>query len=83
MIRFHDLAWEDYLYWSQTDKQVLKRINELIRDIRRDPFSRRGNPEPLKHTLAGCWSRRINMEHRLVCEVDNDALVGLQCRHYD
>ena len=82
MVSFHDLAWEDYLYWSQTDKQILKRINELIREIRREPFSGRGNPEPLKHTLAGCWSRRINMEHRLVYKVNNEALVILQCRYH-
>ena len=82
MTSFHDLAWEDYLYWAQTDKRILRRINDLIREIQREPFSGRGNPEPLKHTLAGCWSRRINMEHRLVYKIDNDVLVILQCRYH-
>lgn len=82
MISFHDLAWEDYLYWAQTDKRILKKIKDLIREIQREPFSGRGNPEPLKHTLAGCWSCRINMEYRLVYKIDNDGLVILQCLYH-
>lgn len=82
MISFHDMAWEDYLFWSQTDHQVLKRMNDLIREIQREPFSGRGKPEPLKHTLAGCWSRRINMEHRLVYRIENGSIIVLQCRYH-
>jgi toxin YoeB len=59
-------AWEDYLYWQTIDKQKLKRINELVKAIIRDPFKGIGNPEPLKHDLQGFWSRRIDGEHRLV-----------------
>ena len=59
-------AWEDYLYWQATDPKVLRSMNDLIRDIRRDPFKRLGKPEPLKHALQGWWSRRITGEHRLV-----------------
>ncbi len=65
-------SWDDYLYWQQTDKQVLKKINQLIRDIKRDPFDCIGKPEPLKHQFSGFWSRRITDEHRLVYEVYDD-----------
>ncbi len=61
---FTDEAWEDYLYWQSTDKQTLKKINSLIKEIKRTPFTGTGKPEPLKHSLQGCWSRRINSEHR-------------------
>jgi toxin YoeB len=63
------LAWEDYLHWQSSDPKVLKAINDLIRDIRRDPFKGLGKPEPLKHALQGWWSRRITGEHRLVYRV--------------
>jgi toxin YoeB len=66
MVSFREQAWIDYLCWQQTDKQILKRINLLIKDIQRDPFSGIGKPEPLKHQFSGFWSRRINDEHRLV-----------------
>ena len=80
---FTDDAWEDYLYWQQTDKQMLKKINQLIKDIQRTPFTGIGKPEPLKHQLQGCWSRRIDGEHRLVYEVTNDMLKIIGCRfHY-
>ena len=59
MMRFYDMAWEDFLFWVQTDCQVLKCLYELSRERQREPFSGRGKPEPLKHTLAGCWSLRI------------------------
>jgi toxin YoeB len=76
-------AWDDYLYWQQTDKKTLKKINELIKDIKRAPFEGVGSPEPLKHQLSGWWSRRINLEDRLVYRVDDDQIVILQCRkHY-
>jgi toxin YoeB len=76
-------AWDDYLYWQQTDRKTLKKINELIRDIKRSPFEGIGSPEPLKHQLSGWWSRRINLEDRLVYRVDDEQVVILQCRkHY-
>ena len=59
MISFHQHAWEDYLYWQRTDKSMLRRINQLIRDIQRNPFDGLGKPEPLKHELSGAWSRKI------------------------
>lgn len=82
-IRFDPLAWEDYLYWQQNDKALLKRINLLIKEIQRDPFTGIGKPEPLKHGLSGFWSRRIDDRHRLVYAVENGALLIAQCRdHY-
>lgn len=83
-IKFADHAWADYLYWQQTDKATLRRINELIRDIQRSPFAGIGKPEPLKHNLAGFWSRRIDGEHRVVYAVEGDTVLIAQCRyHYD
>ena len=76
-------AWEDYLYWQKTDKKTLKRINLLIRDITRKPFEGIGKPEPLKHALAGYWSRRISDEHRIVYKIHQDSLLVVQLRfHY-
>ena len=76
-------AWEDYLYWQQHDRKTLQRINSLIREIRRDPFTGVGKPEPLKHALSGFWSRRITDEHRLVYRVQCDELQIAQLRfHY-
>ena len=63
---FAAAAWEDYLYWQQTDRRMLERVNKLIRDVQREPYAGIGKPEPLKHALAGFWSRRINDEHRMV-----------------
>jgi toxin YoeB len=77
-----DEAWEQYLHWQQTDKAMLKRLNNLIRDAQRSPFSGIGMPEALKHNLSGWWSRRINEEHRLVYRVENDSLVISRCRHH-
>lgn len=80
---FHEQAWEDYRYWQEQDRKVLKRINRLIEECRRTPFDGVGNPEPLKHNWSGFWSRRINQEHRLVYAVQDDALLIAQCRfHY-
>lgn len=77
-------SWEDYLYWQKTDKKILIRINELIKDTVRSPFKGIGKPEPLKGNLSGCWSRRINDEHRLVYAIREKRLFILQCRfHYD
>jgi len=80
---FSQKAWEDYLYWQQTDKQLVKKINQLIKDISRNPFDGLGKPEPLKHELSGFWSRRITDEHRLVYEVYENAVGIVSCRfHY-
>jgi toxin YoeB len=75
-------AWEDYLYWQQTDKKILKRINSLIKEIKRRPFEGIGDPEPLKHDWTGYWSRRINREHRLLYKHTKDALIIAQCRYH-
>ncbi len=79
---FQTHGWEDYLYWQQQDKKILQRINNLIKDTLRSPFKGIGKPEPLKGDLAGCWSRRITDEHRLVCAVREKRLHILQCRFY-
>lgn len=78
MIAFHPQAWDDYLYWQQTDKAMLRRINALIRDIQRDPFSGIGKPEPLKFNFSGYWSRRIDDEHRVVYKVDDEEIILAQ-----
>ena len=70
-----DDAWDDYLWWQQHDRKMLKRINQLIRDVERDPFNGIGKPEPLRGELSGMWSRRINQEDRLVYEVADGQLV--------
>lgn len=79
---FSEHAWEDYLYWQRTDKKILKRINQLIRDIQRSPYQGIGKPEPLKHGLAGYWSRRINDQHRMVYKVEKNALFLAQLRYH-
>jgi toxin YoeB len=82
MLAWATTAWEDYLYWQQTDKQVLKRINMLIKDIQRQPFVGIGDPEPLRHNWTGYWSRRIDKEHRLVYKVTQDGVIIAQCRYH-
>jgi toxin YoeB len=82
ILKFSDHAWSDYLYWQQEDKKILKRINELIKEIQRDPFKGKGDPEPLKYNWSGFWSRRINREHRLVYAVENDEILIAQCRYH-
>ena len=81
-ILFAENAWEDYLYWQQTDKKILKRINLLIGDIQQEPFKGIGKPEPLKFNWSGYWSRRINKEHRLVYKVQDDTISIAQCRYH-
>ncbi|MCK4541601.1 MAG: Txe/YoeB family addiction module toxin [Spirochaetales bacterium] len=82
-IVFSDASWEDYIYWQTSDKKNLKRINMLIKDITRTPFEGIGKPESLKHQLKGCWSRRIDNEHRLVYEVTQNDIRIVSCRfHY-
>ena len=84
MIKFHPRGWEDYLCWQQTDRAMLRKINQLIRDIQREPFAGIGKPEPLRFGFSGGWSRRITDEHRLVYGIEQNTLVILQCRyHYE
>jgi toxin YoeB len=81
---FTDESWEDYLYWQQTDRKMVLRINELRKDISRNPFSGIGKPEPLKYKYKGFWSRRINEEHRLIYQVTGSEIRIAKCRfHYD
>ena len=83
-IIFSKNSWEDYLSWQTEDKKILKKINELIKDIQRTPYTGIGKPEPLKFDLSGLWSRRIDREHRLVYQVIGDDLLIYSCRyHYD
>jgi len=79
---FSGHAWEDYLYWQQSDRKMLVRINSLIKEIQRQPFQGIGKPEPLRHGLAGYWSRRINDEHRIVYKVTEDAVFIAQLRYH-
>lgn len=79
---FTDEAWEDYLYWQAADKSVLKKINSIIKEIKRSPFDGTGKPEPLKYDLAGYWSRRLTSEHRLVYKVTEESIVIVQCRYH-
>lgn len=80
---FSDKAWDDYIYWQNNDKQLLKKVNQLIKDIKRAPFEGIGKPEPLKYELSGFWSRRITDEHRLVYAVDENSVSIVSCRfHY-
>ena len=79
-----DNAWEDYLHWQTQDRKTLKRINDLLRDIEREPFGGIGKPEPLKHEWQGYWSRRINENDRLIYRIANNQLEVAACRsHYD
>ncbi len=80
---FAQEAWDDYLYWQTHDKRMCERINKLLTEVQRDPFAGVGKPEPLKHALAGFWSRRINYEHRMVYRIEGGALLLAQLRfHY-
>lgn len=82
ILSFSDDAWDDYLYWQQSDKKILKKINRLIKEIQREPFEGIGEPEPLKYNWSGYWSRRITIEHRLVYKVTDDSLMIAQCRYH-
>lgn len=75
-------AWQDYLYWQTTDKKTVKRLNLLIKEIKRQPYDGIGEPEPLKHNWSGYWSRRINKEHRIVYKVTDTAIIIAQCRYH-
>ena len=81
---FVEESWEDYLYWQSTDRKVLIRINELLKDIARHPFTGLGKPEPLRFKYQGWWSRRINSEHRIIYKVIDEMILIAKCRfHYD
>ncbi len=81
---FVDESWEDYLYWQKTNKKHMKKINDLLKAISREPFTGIGKPEPLKHNYQGFWSRRIDGEHRLIYKVKADEILIAKCRfHYD
>ncbi len=83
-IIFSRNSWEDYTSWQSEDKKILKKINELIKDIHRTPYKGLGKPEPLKYDLTGLWSRRIDREHRLVYQVNENDILIYSCRyHYD
>lgn len=83
-IVFSSNAWDDYTSWLKHDKRILKKINDLIKDIQRTPHAGIGKPEPLKYDLAGYWSRRIDHEHRLVYQVIGEDLRIISCKyHYD
>lgn len=83
-ILWEDRGWEDYLFWQSEDKKILKRINLLIKDTQRTPFTGLGKPEPLKGNLSGYWSRRINDADRLVYEYKDEQLRIISCRgHYE
>ena len=77
-------AWNDYVSWQAEDKKTLKRINQIIKDIVRDPFNGIAKPEPLKGSLTGFWSRRIDSTNRIVYAVESDAILKIECRtHYE
>lgn len=79
---FADEAWEDYLFWQKQDKKMVERINKLIAEVKREPFSGVGKPEPLKHALSGYWSRRITDEHRMVYGIEGESLLLAQLRYH-
>ena len=81
---FVDESWDDYLYWQRTDKKMVTRINDLLKDISRNSYAGIGKPEPLKYKYQGFWSRRIDQEHRLIYQVKGDEILIAKCRfHYD
>ena len=81
-ILFSTQAWQDYLYWQETDKKTVKKINELIKDVARTPFQGLGKPEPLKHAFSGFWSRRISQEHRIIYRLEGDVIELAQLRYH-
>lgn len=84
VITFSKNAWEDYTSWLTEDKTMLKKINDMVKEIQRTPYEGKGKPEPLKYDLAGLWSRRIEREHRLVYQVKENEILIFSCKyHYD
>lgn len=82
MLSWAENAWQDYLYWQKTDQKILKRINTLLKDSKRQPFEGLGDPEPLKYHWSGYWSRRIDREHRLVYKLSDTEVIVVQCRYH-
>lgn len=82
IVAFSENAWEDYTSWLKEDKKMLKKINDLIKDIQRHPYEGIGKPEPLKFDLSGFWSRRIDREHRLVYQINCDEILVYACRYH-
>jgi toxin YoeB len=81
---WHDKAWDEYVEWQAEDKKTLKRINILLKDIDRHPYTGIGKPEPLKGNWQGYWSRRIDEVNRIVYKIENNQMIIAQCgRHYD
>ncbi len=81
-IEFEDSGFEDVTYWIKADPKKLKKIIELLDDVRKNPFSGLGKPEPLKHEFQGCWSRRIDDEHCLVYSVSDESITVISCRYH-
>jgi toxin YoeB len=81
-LEFDPTAFEDLAWWVENDRGKALRILKLIRDVQRDPFQGAGQPERLRHDLSGCWSRRIDQEHRLVYQVLQDKIRVLACRYH-
>lgn len=81
-LKFTAEAWDSYVYWRTQDRKTLKRINDLLKDTQRSPFSGIGKPVPLKHGLSGCWSRRIDETNRLVYMTSEEELIIISCRYY-
>ena len=82
-VAFSSNGWDDYLFWQTTDRKLLARLNNLIKECSRTPFTGTGKPEPLRGAFSGWWSRRLTAEHRVVYRVTDDELLIAQCRrHY-
>jgi toxin YoeB len=81
-VLFSNEGWEDYQYWQTNDIKLLKKINDIIKDIKRNSNQGIGQPEKLKGNMSGWMSRRINLEHRIVYRIDSDAIVIIQCRYH-
>jgi len=81
-LKFTDEGWDSYVYWQTQDRKTLKRINDLVKDVQRDPFAGIGKPEPLKHGLSGCWSRRIDESNRFVYMVNDVEMIVISCRYH-
>jgi toxin YoeB len=83
-LAWNDRGWEEYIYWQTIDKRILKKINKLVEDIKRNPFTGIGKPEQLKHELSTFYSRKITNEHRLVYRIENDIIIIISCKyHYE
>ena len=83
-ITFSESAWDEYLGWQQQDKKILRKINQLLKEVQRTPFKGEGKPEPLKGKLKGMWSRRINEKDRLIFKISDNVILIIQCKgHYD